>query len=338
MRKLDILVPHYKEEVSVLIPMLDSLMFQRGIDLDDFGVIISHDGTDFSNEQEIWDATKLYYNFEIQEIFNEHGGVSATRNAALRESEAEYVMFCDFDDCFCNDVALNYLFSLMPFDAMNSKYFQEWREGDSVKYNLVGPDYTFCHGKIYRREYLIENNIFWNDKLTVHEDSYFNYLALTCAQDRIVNDVPVYLWKYREESVTKQEDFLFRTYDKYIDSEEALVRQLSKRDLIGEARSLAVSAILDCYYVFNHEDWFESGHEEHKERVEKRIVKFMKKYYSEFSNLNSDDIFDIASGSSRRNYQYGLIFPHFTFYEWVEKLNKKYNTRFRIGEEEDAAD
>ena len=42
--KLQILVPHYKEDPNEIIPLLDSLQIQQSVDFEDFGVIIAYDG------------------------------------------------------------------------------------------------------------------------------------------------------------------------------------------------------------------------------------------------------------------------------------------------------
>ena len=47
-KKLELLIPHYKELPSEMEPMLRSLELQRGIDFNDFGVIIVFDGEDIS--------------------------------------------------------------------------------------------------------------------------------------------------------------------------------------------------------------------------------------------------------------------------------------------------
>jgi len=38
-------------------------------------------------------------------------------------------------------------------------------------------DSTFVHGKVHKRDYLLDKNIKWNNNLTIHEDSYFNILC-----------------------------------------------------------------------------------------------------------------------------------------------------------------
>ena len=97
MSKLDILIPRYDEEFEVVKPMLDSLAIQQSIEFKDLKVIIMNDG------EERWlDIPKENYPFEIEQYAIKHGGVSATRNALLDKSTADYIMFCDADDMFFN--------------------------------------------------------------------------------------------------------------------------------------------------------------------------------------------------------------------------------------------
>ena len=95
--KLQILVPQYKETEEVIKPLLDSIEVQQNVNLkNDIGVIIVNDGTDIHLSQEFFNR----YSFPIEYHLNEHKGVSATRNACMDYADAEYVMFCDCDDCF----------------------------------------------------------------------------------------------------------------------------------------------------------------------------------------------------------------------------------------------
>ena len=42
--KLQILIPHYKENPDEIAPLLDSLQIQQSVNFEDFGVIIAYDG------------------------------------------------------------------------------------------------------------------------------------------------------------------------------------------------------------------------------------------------------------------------------------------------------
>ena len=109
MKKLQILIPQYKETDEVVKPLLDSIAVQQNIDFDTLGVIICNDGSDVHLSDNLLNA----YPFEVQYHLCEHGGVSATRNACLDRATAEYVMFCDADDMFC-DVCGLFIVSVPP--------------------------------------------------------------------------------------------------------------------------------------------------------------------------------------------------------------------------------
>ena len=177
--KLQILIPQYKETEAIIKPLLDSIEIQQNIDLkNEVGVIIVNDGTDVLLSKEFLDR----YTYPIDYYLNEHKGVSATRNACLDYATADYVMFCDADDMFYNACGLYIIFREINgggFDTLTSKFIEEVRDRASNKplYVTHDMDSIFVHGKVHRRQYLIDNNIRWNDKLTLHEDGYFNCLC-----------------------------------------------------------------------------------------------------------------------------------------------------------------
>ena len=72
---LDLIVPHYKEPWTLGKPFFDMLACQRGVNFNDFRVILVHDGTDtFPN------AYFTGYPYEVVQCPIQHGGVSAARN------------------------------------------------------------------------------------------------------------------------------------------------------------------------------------------------------------------------------------------------------------------
>ena len=177
--KLQILVPQYKETEEVIKPLLDSIAIQQNVDLaNEVGVIIVNDGSDVVLDESFLSN----YPFKVQYIKVSHGGVSAARNAALDAAKAEYVMWCDADDMFYNACGLWIIFREMEngsFDGLVSVFIEETRDPatKNVLYINRENDQTFVHGKVWRRQYLLDNKIRWNPSLTIHEDSYFNILA-----------------------------------------------------------------------------------------------------------------------------------------------------------------
>ena len=204
--KLQILVPQYKETEEIIKPLLDSIEIQQNVNLkDDIGVIIVNDGTEVLLSEDFLNK----YTYKIEYYKNEHKGVSATRNACLDHATADYVMFCDADDMFYNACGLYIVFREIEgtgFDSLVSAFIEETRHPmtKEVLYINHDMDTTFVHGKIHRRQYLLDNNIRWNDNLTIHEDSYFNCLCQKLAKELKYSQTPFYLWKWRDDSVCPQ--------------------------------------------------------------------------------------------------------------------------------------
>ena len=242
--KLQILVPQYKETEDIVRPLLDSIRTQQGVDLNEIGVIIVNDGTDVIFSDEFLNQ----YPFEILYYTNKHSGVSATRNICLAAARADYVMFCDADDMFLSNCGLYLIFQTMEneFDVLVSTFSEESYKDGKYTYINHENDATFVHGKVYRRQFLIDNNIAWNPKLTIHEDSYFNYLCRIIAQeDRIkyIKDV-FYLWKYRPDSVCRSDEkYLLKTLGHMVDGTAALCESLIKRNRLDNAAFIAYSFI-----------------------------------------------------------------------------------------------
>ena len=155
--KFQILIPQYKETDEVIKPLLDSIAIQQNVPFEEIGVIICNDGSDVFLSEELLNS----YPFKIEYHKETHKGVSATRNACLDYAKADYVMFCDADDMFCNVCGLWIIFREMEigFDSMVSVFLEESRHPQTKDPIYINHemDSTFVHGKIHRRKYLLEN-------------------------------------------------------------------------------------------------------------------------------------------------------------------------------------
>jgi glycosyltransferase involved in cell wall biosynthesis len=116
--KFQILIPHYKEKIEEITPLLDSIAIQQNVDFNEIGVIICNDGTDVR-------LNFKDYPFKIDFFEEPHRGVSGTRNACLDHATADYVMFCDADDMFCHVCGLYIIFREIDnggFDSLISVF------------------------------------------------------------------------------------------------------------------------------------------------------------------------------------------------------------------------
>jgi len=318
--KLQILVPHYKEDESVIKPLLDSIAIQQQVDFNEVGVIIAHDGN------KIPDLRVGKYPFKIKQVHHKHSGVSATRNLALDSATADYVMFCDCDDMFCHVCGLFIIFQEMElgFDTLVSCFIEQTKTPDD-KFTFINHDMdsTFVHGKVHRREYLINNNIRFNPKLTIHEDSYFNILAQNLTTNAKYCPTPFYLWKWRDESVCRHDkDYILKTYNNMLDSNDALVDQFVSRHVEEKAKFYTGFMIFDAYYTMNKKEWIDKTNQNYRDAVEKRFAEYYKKHRQKWDELTEQEKMLISNGVRTRSVMEGMPMESITINQWLEYIEK----------------
>lgn len=81
---LQILIPQYNEDETIIKNLLDSIAIQQAINFNDIGIIIANDGSSTLLNEEFLNK----YNFEIKYLREPHRGVSGTRNALLDAATA----------------------------------------------------------------------------------------------------------------------------------------------------------------------------------------------------------------------------------------------------------
>lgn len=335
--KLQILVPHYKETKEEIQPLLDSIAIQQQVDFNEVGVIICHDGGEKIHDigddtHDIFDFDDVTYchefpdyPFEIEQIYIPHSGVSAARNACLDHATADYVMFADCDDMFCHVCGLYIIFNEMKqgFDTLSSCFIEETRHPETKEPIYINHDMdsTFVHGKVHRREYLMEKGIRFNPKLTIHEDSYFNILAQNLTENAKYCTTPFYLWKWRDESVCRHDkDYILKTYNNMLDSNDALVDQFLERGVEDKAKFYTGFMIFDAYYTMNKKEWIDKTHKDYRDAVEKRFSGYYKKHRKLWDALTEPEKMQISNGVRMRSVGEGMPMETITINDWLKHV------------------
>lgn len=321
--KLQILVPHWQETASEMEPLLDSIAIQQAVDFGEVGVVIAYDGPDAGELPD--DGWAAKYPFEIEHVHAPKGGVSATRNAALDASTADYVMFCDADDCFFHCCALHVIFNEIErgFDTLVSAFIEETRHPETGEPLFVDhpTDSTFVHGKVHRRAYLVENGIRFDPNLTIHEDSYFNILAQNLTEDAKYCAQPFYLWKWRDSSVCRHDpDYILKTYNNMLDSNDALVREFERRGKHDKALFYVAFMTLDAYYTMNKREWLDKTHADYREAVERRFARYYADHRAQWAEVSDADRMMISNGVRQRSVMEGMQMESMTIDAWLEHV------------------
>lgn len=326
--KLQILIPQYKETDEIIKPLLDSIAIQQNVDVNEIGVIICNDGSDVFLSEELLNS----YPYKIEYYKCEHCGVSATRNACLDHATADYIMFCDADDMFYNACGLWIVFREIQnggFDSLVSAFIEETRipETKEVMYINHDMDSTFVHGKIHRREYLLRENIRWNDDLTIHEDSYFNCLCQKLSTNVKYCASPFYLWRWRDDSVCRHDPkYILKTYNNMLNSNSALVKEFERRGKVQDAQFYATSMIYDAFYSMNKDEWINQENKEYRDATERRFAKYYADFKHLFDGIDKSIRAQIIMGLKNRFFTEGLLMESITFDAWIKEVIEKYGT------------
>lgn len=316
---LSIVVPHYKETWETCHYLFDSLAIQRGCDLKDIEVVIVNDG---GNELKV----DRDYPFTIRQINKEQSGVSATRNRGLDEAKGEYVMFCDCDDMFLNMYALHLYIDAFPQkpNVIVPQFIEEQpKDGKWVIIQHDNMDCTFVHGKAFLKEYLISNNIRFDENLTIHEDSYFICMAMTCSGGNIKRmTTPTYLWRWNEKSVVRNdhEAFVLKTYKDVAKTRMALCRDLKARNFEKDYMTAVVKTVTDFYYDFQYGDFRNDKYKLLQRKAAENVRMFWAIYKDDFKKAVPDMIAECVRISRDNALRKGFRLEKETLKDFIKRV------------------
>lgn len=254
---LSLVVPMYQETYQQIDRMYRSVKQQIGINTEyDFELIIvldcdkkiSHISEDLKCLSSVYD---LPYKL-VEMSVNVGSGIA--RQTGMNEATMKYIMFMDADDelhnCFVFHNLINELENTKA-DMITSKFVEELAvEGsENLAYIPHEHDMTWFHGKMFRRFFLVENDINFHNDLRVHEDSYF--LSLCGALSDNIKHFPdfTYVWHWSENTITRKKDGLYRFSEMptFIQSIADSIKELER---YGELEKLPIKTAQLMIYIY----------------------------------------------------------------------------------------
>ena len=324
---LDIIVTHYKEPWELGRKFFDMLALQRDINFDDVGVILVNDG----EENELMGGWARKYPYSICQISVPKGGVSRARNAGLDASSADYVMFCDFDDTFLSALSLHLIFcgiAEQKWDLLRGAFMEETKDNDGGIHLVPhDDDTTFVHGKVMRRQFLLDNKLRFHDALTIHEDGYFNTLVYCLAKRNEAEQkikTPIYLWAWNDNSVVRKnqaEDYVLDTYDHLMRQRIALTDAFIERQMAEETLLTVIKTVCDSYYDFQQHAWRLPKNKARFERAERWFCAYLKRFAQFYAKADVAQIGQIAALSRGRVLMNKtMLMESETLKQWLEHI------------------
>lgn len=288
---LDLIVPHYKEPWSVGKKFFDMLACQRNVDFDSFQVTLVHDGTD-------WFPAECFseYPYKISQCIIPHSGVSSARNCGLRQSKAKWVTFCDFDDMFTTCYSLYLIMQHLDRDVdfMWTVFFVECMGKDGMTFREKGQNIVWVHGKFFRRQWLLDNELFFPEGIHYSEDSAFcalvNELVGKNRCGEIRTAFPLYTWTYRPDSVSVDPANKAKNITGFIDRNEWVVNEFKRRGI--PCAHMVGRLFADAYWAFHQK--VDKYPEE-----EARFIEMSKKHVPIFCTVDKFILKDIITAASK---------------------------------------
>lgn len=181
MFKISIIVPIYNVE-KYLARCIDSILIQT---FEDFELILVNDGST-DNSGKICEEYKCR-DKRIKVIHKENKGVSSARNTGIKNSLGEYIYFIDPDD-WIEKNAIETLYKLAKkenYDLIQFKYIVNDKDKNRIyvnknenvftdenllKMTLLGKNIFSVWSKFIKREFILNNNILFNEDISCGED------------------------------------------------------------------------------------------------------------------------------------------------------------------------
>ena len=201
--KVTVIIPVYNSE-KYIAKCLDSVLNQTNKNID---IMVINDGSKDGSQKIIDEYKEKYSN--IIAIEQENKGVSKTRNNAIKNAKTKYIMFIDNDDYIDKDYVETHLkyAEEEELDIVISGYRRPNENGKIIK-NMKLQDEEWSKmmvlapwAKIYKREYLIKNDIQFLEN-NIGEDVYFNLQAMLLTDKIKIIDYIGYNWFFNTESVS----------------------------------------------------------------------------------------------------------------------------------------
>lgn len=304
---ISIIVPLYNTSLEIFEETLESLRNQTN---NNYELIIVDDGSNINYE----DLLKKYSDLNIKYIKTGNYGVSHARNLGIELSSLEYILFLDSDDTLESNainvfskynnvdivISSNKINTNGIIEILNQHDEKVILDKDKLLKSVLINDYEYRFvdtpwNKLYRKDFLLENNLLFDEELRYGEDGLFNYYAYLNAKKILLIDDFTYVYRVNEDSLCSSfhHDFADNTLKlltKYIDLYE---NGLLEYDVLCNFVSRNITRLFRKHYVFY-------GNEDLKKELEnlleyKQLLAYLKN--AETNDKNKRELVRLLSDS-----------------------------------------
>jgi len=329
---LNLIVTHHDEPWEIGKPFFDMLEHQRCVDMNKVAVTLVQDGEEGDLP---WMDLLSNYSYPVHILSSkEHVGVANARNAGLLDSKSDWVMFCDFDDMLADVDSLSCMIDHFPTDDVDVIWCKVMRESkwftNVIYMNCVDEaNFSNTDGKMYRRQFLIDNNITFSQDAGFFYDHHFNSIVLALANPwrikALTTDIYPYCKTLRQDSYRHNiaaRDVMFKTA---VPRDILIAEELKTRGLDHEYRRTLMKAVCREYMAVCTED----GQNNSQYPM---FLPFFLQHYDIISSMPDADVEPILEEArievfneiqnvyNEHKLEYYLLNDNISFREWIGKI------------------
>jgi hypothetical protein len=134
-------------------------------------------------------------------------------------------------------------------DVLVSAFESEMRFKNGVAIKQMKNAVTWCHGKVYRKQYLLDNNIFFDERLRINEDCLFHQLLFDSGAK--VAEIPMVTLMWRDNPKSLTHENLYKNKRTFVEAVTYYLEESARRGLDKEKvalRTLQNLCVMYGYY------------------------------------------------------------------------------------------
>lgn len=315
---LDLFINHWTEPWEVGEKAFRMLSLQRHVNWEKVRVTLVHDGSKSFQPD-------LFYGlpFAVHQICLPHGGIAAARNWCIDHSDAEWIKWCDFDDCFAGIYGLWDLMHAMEigqdYDLLWFRILFEFMDGRVFIKDQYDP--VLVHSKAFRRSFLVEHGIRFPEHLTWCEDSAM--LALTELEigpgkkGEVKSLAPIYAYICRNGSLCNRPEIKFENRKSFFMRHCYVQDELEKHGRETQRRMMTVRVLGDSMYTME-----QAGLKDDMTEHGARVWDYYMKHREDLTKVTSDQMQMVLDAVNAEND--GCHITKAALLEWLRRMKSKY--------------
>lgn len=318
MAKMDIIIPAYHAERTID-RALASIYMQTFKDDICVYIVSDCDGVDYSDNL-FKDLLNITYLSTEKNV-----GAGGARQTGIDNSESNYFMFMDADDCLASAFACELLYynaTSKNADLVAGSFDNDLRDGKTVSVGENNGSLTWLHGRLFKRDFIQKNNVRFRESLRTNEDCYFNQLVFSYEPNAINMHKVCYSWIWTNGSLTRtgaSDNRFYILYD-YIQAAEEYIDEVCLRGMTDKPVVLKMIAddLMIIYRYYN--EILDTFDESYQKKYLSRCKEYFTRFLSRVPQALDDDLLTVSNMNVLKNAEFVSRIPTVSIPEFARMI------------------